>query len=86
MVPFDLNGLITAIISAGLLTFAVVYVARSRRSALDLETPLIEAFSSVWTPGEREMFSTEIASGGRPGLGLVASAAVHLLESIPVRG
>ncbi len=80
MIPqLDLNGLVTALASAGLLTFAIVYVARSRRSAVDLDTPLSQAFSAGLGSSGPEMFSTAIVSGGSPGLGLVASAVMHLL-------
>lgn len=80
MIPqLDLNGLVTALASAGLLTFAIVYVARSRRTAVDLDTPLSQAFSASLGSSGPEMFSTAILSGGSPGLGLVASAVMHLL-------
>jgi hypothetical protein len=75
----DLNSLVTALVSAGLLTFAIVYVARSRRSAADLDTPLSQAFSAGLEPVSHEMFSIEVQSGGSPGLGLAASAALHLV-------
>jgi hypothetical protein len=76
---FDLSSLVTALVSAGLLTFAIVYVARSRRTAADLDTPLSQAFSAGLEPVSRGMFATEVESGGSPGLGLVASAALHLV-------
>lgn len=80
MIPqLDLNGLVTALASAGLLTFAIVYVARSRRTAADLDTPLSQAFSADLGSSGPEMFSTAVLSGGSPGLGLIASAVMHLL-------
>jgi hypothetical protein len=75
----DVGDLLTAVLSAGLLTVAIVYVARSRRTATDLETPLSQAFGADWSPSTGEMFSTVVRSGGSPGLGLLASAGLHLL-------
>ncbi len=75
----DLSGLLTALVSAGLLTFAIVYVARSRRTVVDLDTPLSQAFAAGPAPCPKEMFCVEVPSGGRGGLGLLASIVLHLI-------
>lgn len=75
----DLHSLITALASAGLLTFAIVYVARSRRTAEDLDTPLSQAFSADLGASSPDMFSTAVLSSGSRGLGLIVSVVMHLL-------
>jgi len=75
----DPAGVLMAVISAGLLTFALVYVVRSRRTVEQIDTPLSAAFSGDLHPMEPELFGNVFLDSGRPGLGLAASAALHLL-------
>ena len=73
---FDLSGLLTAVLSAGVLICAVIGVARSRR-ATTLETPLTAALLDEPPPSTSELFSTVVVERRFPGLGFALSVILH---------
>lgn len=69
----DPIGLLAAVVSAALFSFAIVFLARSRGKA---------EFQSIVTPElpprrERELFEDVLMERRSPGLGLAASAVLH---------
>ena len=80
MIPHsDPSGVLTAVISAALFAFTLIYVVRSRRALADLEQPLISILSGGGIEMGRELFSGATLDRSLPGRGLIVSVALHTL-------
>ncbi len=75
--PIDPAGVLTAVLSAALFTVAIVYVVRSKATAI--ETPLVDAFAGEGPPVERGLFVTITPERPSSWRGFALSALLHII-------